>query len=641
MKSFTAKKLICLFAVIVICGGMLLLASCNKDEGEPTPPPANDEEQTPTAEGFPISKDDVTANVIYPVAYEEELSSKARDLASSIKKYSGMESKVSNDYLKKGQTSYDETTIEILLGYTSYPQSKDTYEKLADYGECKIQIVGNKVVVASWDLEALDEGIKELKKALKEGTDENKNIFLPSDYAVSLYDKGTVGMAKLPVYSAKKPTVIDQGDGCYQYVFSQATSDDFASYAALLEASGYTLYTENTIAGKTADKPNRFKTYVNDKCVVNLSIMPGMGRMFVIADDLTKTALPGLEADNSYDKTVKLDTLFTQVGLYSHTPDNPDLSTYGNKKPPSFAEFGSSDTNGQSNVIRLSDGSFIIIDGGHGNDGDEADYKNDAVNLYKILQKQAPDKDNIVIAAWIFTHAHDDHVMTFPDFMKAYGTQVKIEKLIMNMPSEKMAYEGGGDCRVHITPYLSSAALKDTDIIKAHVGQKFFIRNATIQILCNFEMLQPYNLQKGDNSYNNTSLVFSVEMEDVKFMILGDCYDQQNMVIPWCYGTEALKSDVVQVAHHGIGGTNEDVYSLIDADYAIWPAGNYYYDFPAWGDKFNYIELTKHSYNKWFADPENIDPNNIYWALDDVDVITVKSGAISVTSQSFADYLGA
>ena len=484
-------------------------------------------------------------------------------------------------------------------------------------------------------MDGLTKGITEISAAINKAIDESKNAILDPDFSLSVYGRGTVALSKIPVFGGAKPTrVIEQGDSCIEFVFARADRDDFASYAKLIEDGGYTLYTENEIAGKTEEEPNLFKTYKNDKCVINLSIMPGIKKMFVLIDDLTETALPGLESDNVYDKTVKYDSLFTQVGLYSYTPDDPDLDSYGTQQPPSCAAHGSNDTNGQSDVVRLEDGSFIIIDGGHGDN-------EDASNLYKLLQAQAPDKENIVIAEWIFTHAHNDHVMTFPDFIKTYGKEVKIEKIILNFPSEQTAKEGGGDCRSNVYAVMSNSALKDTQIIKAHVGQQFFIRNARIEILCNFEMLQPYTLQKTDNSYNNTSLVFSLELEGVKFMILGDCYNKQNEIIPQCYGTEALKSDVVQVEHHGIGGTNEKVYSLIDADYAIWPAGNYYYNFPAWGSSFDYIELTKHNYNSWFNDPNNIDPDNIYWALDDLDVFTVKDGDISVETKSFEEYFGA
>ena len=612
----------------------MLFVSCNKEnEGADTQTQTQTQTQSEITDGFAVAKDGVAARIIYPNAEEEKLLKKAQSLAASIKKETGIEAKVTSDILLKGQEEYDSSTVEILLGNTKYPQSAEVMAELSDYGECKIKVVGNKLVVASWDNEGVEKGISEISVAIREAIDNNKNVILPSDFSMSVYGSGTVGLARLPIYSKITPKIIYQGDECFEYVFARANKDDFDAYANMLKNQGYSLYTENTIAGKTQGEDNLFKTYKNDDCAVHLSIMPGIAKMFVIVDDLSKTALPSLYNKNIYDLDASGDTLFTQVGLYSYTPDDPDAHKNG-EGTPSFTANGSKDTNGQSNVIRLIDGSFIIIDGGHGD-------AEDAENLYKLLRTQAPDKDNIVIAAWIFTHAHNDHVMTFPAFVREYGKSVKFEQVILNFPSEDTAKAGGGDCRSNVYSMLSAACFREAKIIKAHVGQKFFIRNATLEMLCNFEMLQPYNLKKNDNSYNNASLVFRVEIENVKFMILGDCYNEQSEIIPKCYGSSALKSDVVQVAHHGIGGTGEAVYSLIDADYAIWPAGNYYYDFPAWGNKFDYIELTKHSYNSWFTNPENISPENIYWALDDLDIFTLRSGSVSVETKTFEEYLTA
>ena len=138
---------------------------------------------------------------------------------------------------------------------------------------------------------------------------------------------------------------------------------------------------------------------------------------------------------------------------------------------------------------------------------------------------------------------------------------------------------------------------------------------------------------RADNSYNNTSLVFTVKAEGKTFMILGDCYTEESAAMVKCYTSATLKADVVQVAHHGIGGTDAALYSLIGAEYAIWPAGSkIYVGFESWSwlpaaDKNrNMLEV---SWNKWIKD--NISEENIYWALDDIDVFKVADGNLSVT----------
>ena len=59
--------------------------------------------------------------------------------------------------------------------------------------------------------------------------------------------------------------------------------------------------------------------------------------------------------------------------------------------------------NGMSYIIQLEDGSFILIDGGNSN-------ITDAVNLFQFMVENTPGDSKPVIAAWIFSHPHGDHI---------------------------------------------------------------------------------------------------------------------------------------------------------------------------------------------------------------------------------------
>lgn len=62
-----------------------------------------------------------------------------------------------------------------------------------------------------------------------------------------------------------------------------------------------------------------------------------------------------------------------------------------------------------SYVIRLTDGRFIVIDGGR-------EFEPDSERLYQCL-KNGSSGQNPVIAAWIMTHPHSDHFHCFIEFM--------------------------------------------------------------------------------------------------------------------------------------------------------------------------------------------------------------------------------
>ena len=63
---------------------------------------------------------------------------------------------------------------------------------------------------------------------------------------------------------------------------------------------------------------------------------------------------------------------------------------------------------GMSYVIRLSDGRFIVIDGGR-------ELQPDCDRLFQVLKKGS-DNPKPIIAAWIMTHPHSDHFHCFIPF---------------------------------------------------------------------------------------------------------------------------------------------------------------------------------------------------------------------------------
>lgn len=409
------------------------------------------------------------------------------------------------------------------------------------------------------------------------------------------------------------PTVLDQGDGCVQRIFEGATQADYTAYLAHLARLGYELYTTNTL------EENLFATYVNGESIVNVSYMKELSRMDVIVDARAETALPGKTADESGT----LETLFTQVGLWS------DLSLDHTKV--------TTDQNGMSYVMRLSDGSFIVIDGGHG-EAEKADYKSDADALYEILKKQASDSENIVIAAWVFTHAHGDHTGTFVEFADDYADAVTVEQFIYNFPNTTIG-KAHGDTRSSVMNAINSTAFCDVPRVKAHVGQKFLIRNAEIEILCNLELISPVELAVNDNGYNDTSLVFSLTANDYKIMMLADCYGNEDAMLRTVYTAETLQSDAVQLGHHGVDGIiTDDIYELIGAKTVFWPSASYHYagyvnqstgivhpKFLLWG--VTSTDMRKNPWNKWTQEAGV----TVYLAADDVYVCTLANGTAEAT----------
>ena len=248
---------------------------------------------------------------------------------------------------------------------------------------------------------------------------------------------------------------------------------------------------------------------------------------------------------------------------------------------------------GMSYVFRLSDGSFVIYDGG----ADNADAYSNAKygkggtalrkNMYRlldILNTYAVDKNDIRIAAWLITHPHSDHYKLFEQVVKEMYTptnshydeysNITIERVITNYPSLEQldnctnAANSDGSCNVlteaGLTNRRSALATCETNgvyLYKAHVGQTYYLADAKIDILYTEDIAltasgnASCSHESGDQSQTNrlsiiSQLTLPVDGYDVKFMITGDAEGDAIKTVNNIYGT-ALKSDFVQAPHHG------------------------------------------------------------------------------------------
>ena len=211
---------------------------------------------------------------------------------------------------------------------------------------------------------------------------------------------------------------------------------------------------------------------------------------------------------------------------------------------------------GLSNVIRLTDGRLIIIDGA---DVDEPDVN----NLFARLKKDSP-FEKPVVAAWIFTHAHSDHYFCFFPFMEKYGERVTVEKLLFNFPeaddrarfvemtgnvnrlAKWLGVEAFNNGQA-IEKFRREVAQLSIPVYTPHTGQTYHIGEAK---LCFFGGIDE-SIHCCKN-INETSLMFTMELGGQKVFFTGDGFFS-NAKLAERYGTE-LKVDILQVPHHGFGG---------------------------------------------------------------------------------------
>ncbi len=326
----------------------------------------------------------------------------------------------------------------------------------------------------------------------------------------------------------------DCTDNATMHWAENQSAESFCGFTDALEKVGYALYTRREENG------NLFATYIKDNEVLNAYFTPCDGKVRMITE--RGVGLPPRAEDNSFSK--KTAPLVTQLKT-------------GNLKRDC----------GMSYIIRLSDGRFILID-------TQFDEYEEADRLLETLREQNTVFEKPVFAACFFTHPHDDHISSFVRLMKEYSDEVVFGDIIYNWANpESMPYSVD-------TAYFDEAVkkLEGANIIKARSGQSFCYADAVFDVLFVPDDLYPERFA----DFNSSSLVMRMELAGRRFMWMGDTLYDSCGVITSRYSDESLKSEFLQVPHHGYYGGSVEMNKLIEPEVLLWSVPDYRYK-EKWG----------------------------------------------------------
>ncbi len=500
-----------------------------------------------------ISGGNAKCKIVRSVSADSSLARMTADLRKTIAEVTGVSLSLSTDVLRNG-TEPDANAREILFGSTNRPESEKVLAD-APYGGFVIAQIGNKLVINAPNSYGLSAALEKFVELLDEYAEEGE-FSLPAGFSfVGDITYAGTPMADLPRYPAGRiEGILDVGDDATMMIVGKTSLEEHGQYCRILAENGYRLHAENTVAG------NRFSTYVNDTHTVTVGYYSYTQAVRIILEG--RRAMPGTPEKNVYSSVV-----------------SPTLVQFG-------LEIEGGPQNGMSYLFQLSDGSYIVIDGGF--------YRAyDAEKLMNYMLRHAPDKRNVTIAAWIITHAHGDHTGTFRYFSEQYakktGGVFKLEKLIAAFLDEPYRLKNFTDEGSEVPAMLACMnKYADAEYVRAHVGQKYYIRDAEIEILYTIESYMP----KALTYFNNSSLVFTLKIAGQKFLFTGDASNETMDIVARMFGSY-INSDFVQSAHHGYGGGDKSFYGLIKA-YALsspavvlWPVGNKDYPGLSRGQLYN------------------------------------------------------
>ena len=323
-----------------------------------------------------------------------------------------------------------------------------------------------------------------------------------------------------------------------RFRIQNTTVDECRDYAVLLEKSGYCKRVEKEISAGTefGYNVNLFYTFTNETKQVFLFWDASIHTTFITVEPLgvlpTETAL-------SFAQNQVVSTTFTQLQVRS----------------------------GMCYIVRLANGEYILIDGG--------EYDEDVKQLYDYLKENSP-HDKPSVALWIFTHSHSDHIGAATRFIETYKDEIAVRAFAYQFPNSdkiSVAMESVADMQMKIATLEKNIETNYPNalIYTLHTGQSYFFAGLEIEILWTVDDTYPSVY----TSFNDMSVALRLKFFNGKsVLLLADCMHDANRRIAHRYG-DYLKSDILQVAHHGLIGGDKNLYELVDPEICFWSTNEF------------------------------------------------------------------
>ncbi len=235
-------------------------------------------------------------------------------------------------------------------------------------------------------------------------------------------------------------------------------------------------------------------------------------------------------------------------------------------------------------IIKTKNNKVIVIDGGT---------KGDSDNLSKYLKNYGGKVDY-----WFLTHPHKDHVGAFENIIKA--NEIKVDNIYLSI--NDLNY-----ITINEPKRLEDA--KDLYEVLNLESVNFKIKNINVNDVVNIDnikidVLGIKNPEITINAGNNSSMVLKFSVNDKSILFLADTGIQSGEKLIK-NEKEKLKSDYVQMAHHGQSGVNEEVYKTIKPKYCLWPTPSW-----LWNNDSNSQDIKIEEVKSWMS-KLNIEKNYI------------------------------
>ncbi|MDW2800311.1 MBL fold metallo-hydrolase [Clostridium boliviensis] len=204
-----------------------------------------------------------------------------------------------------------------------------------------------------------------------------------------------------------------------------------------------------------------------------------------------------------------------------------------------------------SMILQDKDGALVVIDGG---------WDIDADHLSDVIQSKGGH-----VSAWFITHPHSDHVGALVKILNNPDRKITIDHVYSSLADQSW-YDRVESSRSQLASDLRSAlaTLPAESLHTVKKGEELQIGSIKARVLND-----PYLLDS--TSVNNSSVAYKFFLNNVSILVLGDMGPEAGELLLKETGASGLKSDIVQMSHHGQYGVNRDVYAAIQPQIALWP----------------------------------------------------------------------
>ncbi len=483
-------------------------------------------------------------------------------------------------FVKKDDAT-ERTGTEFSVGRVNRPFAKECLQKLSgtEYGF----FVGEDIVLTSYNDAALKKGGEMFSKLFADLTvtvDGQKKIYLPKGFSL----KRAVNPEWITDFTrpSGEGIVLTSTQDCannslqYYYTGDGISAESYRAYCDTLKGEGYTVLTqseaEQSLYTTFVDPTNTFTLYVAYNAYAHKDQYNYPSQNGERYDKCFRVISAPLSSVNLPD-----------AGLLTQNP------TYVRKTASAITAMEiKGEAVGMGYIITLEDGRFIVFDGG----GLNSTAPNECTDLWNLLcaanqritGKETSAANPVHLAAWVNTHSHGDHYFAFLRMIQKYGPtgMLRMDYLIGNFPSETAIYRQansdiltmGKEGTIETYQKHLQGGFK---FVKVHAGQRLYLANAELEIITTYEDLHPAHI----TTQNDTNTVIRITLhttneqgtrvgEGVKTMWLGDANALQSRYMCAMFG-DYLKSDTVQLAHHGNVGCEKDLYSCVSAKVLWFP----------------------------------------------------------------------